>query len=73
VGKWFDIGWHATTNQFELSDNYVTTDPIQAAAASDGFLITPRIPRLEKRLQTNPFRPNRHSPESRRARLGQFE
>ena len=41
VGKWFDAGWHATQSpgQFELHDNYVTTDDKAVGAAADGFAV----------------------------------
>ena len=73
VGKWFDAGWHATTNQFELRDNYVTTDPKEVGAAADGFPIAPESPAWKTGFKPIPFEQIGVRPNPDRARLAQFE
>lgn len=39
VGKWFEAGWHAKPESFEVRDNYVTTDTKQVGSPAEGFTI----------------------------------
>ena len=73
VGKWFDAGWHATTNQFDVQDNYVTTDPKQVGAAADGFPIAPESPAWKTGFKPIPFHQIGIRPNSDRTRLTRFE
>ena len=73
MGKWFDAGWHATTGQFELRDNYVTTDPKQVGAAVDGFQITPESPAWKTGFKPIPFEQIGIRPNPDRARLARFD
>lgn len=73
VGKWFDAGWHTTTNQFDLRDNYVTTDPKQVGAAADGFPIAPESPAWKVGFKPIPFDQIGIRPNADRTRLMRFE
>ncbi|MCI0536242.1 MAG: right-handed parallel beta-helix repeat-containing protein [Verrucomicrobiales bacterium] len=73
VGKWFDVGWHAITNQFELRDNYITTDPKQVGAAADGFPIAPESPIWKTNFKSIPFGQIGIQPNPDRRRLARFD
>ena len=69
VGKWFDAGWHTKTNQFELRDNYVTSDSKQVGAAADGFPIAPESPAWKTGFKPIPFDQIGIRPNADRRRL----
>ena len=73
VGKWFDAGWHATANQFELRDNYVTTDPKQIGTAENGFPLAPDSPAWKTGFKPIPFDQIGIQPNPDRIRLTRFE
>ena len=73
VGKWFDAGWLAVTNQFDVRDNYVTTDAKQVGAAANGFPIGAESPVWKTGFKPIPFEQIGVRPNADRARLAKFE
>ena len=66
-------GWHATANQFELRDNYVTTDPKQIGALANSFQLAPESPAWKTGFKPIPFEQIGIRPNPDRARLAKFE
>ena len=73
VGKWFEAGWHATTNQFDLRNNYVTSDSKQVGPAADGFPIAAESPAWKTGFSPVPFDQIGIRQNSDRARLVKWE
>lgn len=73
VGKWFEAGWHATSNQFELRDNYVSIDPKQIGRAADGFPIPAESAAWKTGFKPIPFEQIGIRPNPDRARLTHSE
>jgi hypothetical protein len=73
VGKWLDVGWHGKAEMFEVRDNFVTTDPRQAAAAADGFRLPKDSPAWRLGFQPIPFDQIGPRPNADRKRLAQFK
>jgi hypothetical protein len=55
VGKWFEAGWHARQESFEVRDNFVTSDAAQVAAAADGFRLPKNSPAWKLGFRPIPF------------------
>jgi hypothetical protein len=69
VGKWIETNWHATRSQFDLRDNYVSTDRGQVGAAVDGFPIVSDSPAWKTGFKPIPFDQIGIHPNPDRARL----
>ncbi|MBL9166152.1 MAG: right-handed parallel beta-helix repeat-containing protein [Verrucomicrobiales bacterium] len=55
VGKWFEAGWHAKQESFEVRDNFVSSDGSQVAAAADGFRLPKNSPAWKLGFRPIPF------------------
>lgn len=55
VGKWFEAGWHAKPDRFEVRDNFVTQDPTLVASSADGFKLPKSSPAWKLGFQPIPF------------------
>jgi hypothetical protein len=73
VGKWFEAGWHSATKQFEVSDNYVTSDPKAVGAAADGFPIPAESAAWKTGFKPIPFQEIGIASNPDRVRLARFE
>src|SRR4051812_7204209 len=55
VGKWFDAGWHATSEMFDLQANYVTDDHSQIGTVANRFRPPPDSAAWKLGFRTIPF------------------
>ncbi|HAV64685.1 MAG TPA: hypothetical protein DCY13_20255, partial [Verrucomicrobiales bacterium] len=56
VGHWFDAGWHAKPDLFDVRDNFVTTDFGQVSGAAEGFQLPADSPAWKLGFKVIPFR-----------------
>lgn len=55
VGKWFEAGWHANKEMFDVRDNFVTSDAKQIGNASEGFRLPKDSPAWALGFKEIPF------------------
>jgi hypothetical protein len=55
VGKWFEAGWHANKDMFDVRDNFVTSDPKQIGKPSEGFRLPKDSPAWALGFKEIPF------------------
>jgi len=73
VGKWFDLGWHARQERFEVRDNFVTADANQVIAAADGFRLPKNSPAWKLGFRPIPFDQIGLRADADRRRLAHFK
>lgn len=55
AGKWFEAGWHAKAEEFEVRDNFVTADVTAVGSAAEGFRLPLDSPAWKLGFQPIPF------------------
>jgi len=69
VGKWFDAGWNAKPETFELRDNFATSDPKLVGTAAEGFPLPEDSPAWKLGFQPIPFKQIGLQPNADRQQL----
>jgi hypothetical protein len=72
VGKWFDAGWHAKPEMFELRDNYATADLKEVGSVTDGFQLPTNSPAWKLGFKPIPFEQIGLRRDADRERLGRL-
>jgi hypothetical protein len=72
VGKWLELGWHATATGFEVRDNFTSGDPLLVNPAKQDFRLKPESPAYKTGFQATPFEQIGLRPDADRNRLGQM-
>lgn len=55
VGKWLELGWHASAAGFTVTNNYVTTNRLAVGSAAEGFPLPRQSPAWKLGFKPIPF------------------